>query len=70
MTFHGLAPELTRMEVTLDVDAGSLIEKAARGMRRDPAYDYGRDYSDIETCSPRRKASRRRSTRCSQPARR
>jgi hypothetical protein len=33
VTFHELAPELTRIEVTLDVDPGSLIEKAARGMR-------------------------------------
>jgi uncharacterized membrane protein len=33
VTFHELAPKLTRIEVTLDVDPGSLIEKAARGMR-------------------------------------
>ena len=33
MTFHELAPNLTRIEVNLDVDPGSLIEKAARGMR-------------------------------------
>ena len=33
VTFHELAPRLTRIEVTLDVDPGSLIEKAARGMR-------------------------------------
>ena len=33
VTFHELAPQLTRIEVTLDVDPGSLIEKAARGMR-------------------------------------
>jgi uncharacterized membrane protein len=33
VTFHELAPSLTRIEVTLDVDPGSLIEKAARGMR-------------------------------------
>ena len=33
VTFHELAPNLTRIEVTLDVDPGSLIEKAARGMR-------------------------------------
>jgi uncharacterized membrane protein len=32
-SFHELAPRLTRIEVTLDVDPGSLIEKAARGMR-------------------------------------
>ena len=33
VTFHELAPRLTRIEFTLDVDPGSLIEKAARGMR-------------------------------------
>ena len=33
VSFHELAPKLTRIEVTLDVDPGSLIEKAARGMR-------------------------------------
>lgn len=33
VTFHGLAPNLTRVQVTLDVEPGSLIEKAARGMR-------------------------------------
>ena len=33
VTFHELAPNLTRIEVTLDVQPGSLIEKAARGMR-------------------------------------
>ncbi len=33
VSFHELAPRLTRMEVTLDVEPGSLIEKAARGMR-------------------------------------
>jgi uncharacterized membrane protein len=33
VTFHELAPRLTRIEITLDVDPGSLIEKAARGMR-------------------------------------
>ena len=33
VTFHELAPRLTRIEVNLDVDPGSLIEKAARGMR-------------------------------------
>ena len=33
VTFHELAPRLTRIEVTLDVDPGSLLEKAARGMR-------------------------------------
>ena len=33
VTFHELAPRLTRIELTFDVDPGSLIEKAARGMR-------------------------------------
>jgi uncharacterized membrane protein len=33
VTFHELAPRLTRIEMNVDVDPGSLIEKAARGMR-------------------------------------
>ena len=33
VTFHELAPRLTRIEVSLDVDPSSLVEKAARGMR-------------------------------------
>jgi uncharacterized membrane protein len=33
VTFHELAPRLTRVELSLDVDPGSWIEKAARGMR-------------------------------------
>jgi uncharacterized membrane protein len=33
VTFHELAPRLTRIELTLDVDPGSLIEKFARGAR-------------------------------------
>jgi uncharacterized membrane protein len=33
VTFHELAPRLTRIEVNLDVDPGSLLEKVARGMR-------------------------------------
>jgi len=33
VTFHELAPNLTRIELTVDVDPGSLLEKAARGMR-------------------------------------
>src|SRR3954452_20476793 len=33
VTFHELGPRLTRVEVNLDVEPGSLIEKAARGMR-------------------------------------
>jgi hypothetical protein len=33
VTFHELAPRLTRIEVNVDVVPGSLLEKAARGMR-------------------------------------
>jgi uncharacterized membrane protein len=33
VTFHRLAPRLTRIEVTLDVKPESLLEKAGRGMR-------------------------------------
>ena len=33
VSFHELAPRLTRIELDLDVEPGSLIEKAARGMR-------------------------------------
>ena len=33
VTFHELAPSLTRIEVNVDMEPGSLIEKAARGMR-------------------------------------
>ena len=33
VTFHELGPRLTRVELNLDVEPGSLIEKAARGMR-------------------------------------
>jgi uncharacterized membrane protein len=33
VTFHELGPNLTRVMVSLDVQPGSLIEKAARGMR-------------------------------------
>jgi uncharacterized membrane protein len=33
VTFHELAPRLTRVEVSLDVQPGGMIEKAARGMR-------------------------------------
>ena len=33
VTFHELAPNLTRVMLTFDVQPGSLIEKAARGMR-------------------------------------
>jgi len=33
VTFHRLAPRLTRVEVTMDVKPDSLLEKAGRGMR-------------------------------------
>jgi uncharacterized membrane protein len=33
VSFHELAPRLTRIEVNMDVQPGSLVEKAARGMR-------------------------------------
>jgi uncharacterized membrane protein len=33
VTFHELGPRLTRVEVNIDVQPGSLVEKAARGMR-------------------------------------
>jgi uncharacterized membrane protein len=33
VTFHELGPRLTRVQVSLDVEPGSWIEKAARGMR-------------------------------------
>jgi uncharacterized membrane protein len=33
VTFHELAPRLTRIELNVDVDPGSWLEKAARGMR-------------------------------------
>jgi uncharacterized membrane protein len=33
VTFHELAPRLTRIELNVDVDPGSLIEKFARGAR-------------------------------------
>jgi uncharacterized membrane protein len=33
VTFHELAPRLTRIELTFDVTPGGMIEKAARGMR-------------------------------------
>ena len=33
VTFHELAPRLTRIEINMDVEPGGMIEKAARGMR-------------------------------------
>lgn len=33
VTFHELGPRLTRVEVNIDVQPGSMLEKAARGMR-------------------------------------
>lgn len=33
VTFHELGPRLTRVELSLDVEPGGMLEKAARGMR-------------------------------------
>jgi uncharacterized membrane protein len=33
ITFHEIAPQLTRLELSLDVEPGGLLEKAARGLR-------------------------------------
>jgi len=33
VTFHEIAPQLTRIELSLDLEPGGLLEKAARGMR-------------------------------------
>ena len=33
ITFHEIGPRLTRLELSLDLEPGGLIEKAARGMR-------------------------------------
>jgi uncharacterized membrane protein len=33
VSFHELAPHLTRIQVSVDLEPGSLLEKAARGMR-------------------------------------
>ena len=33
ITFHEIAPQLTRLELSLDLEPGGLLEKAARGMR-------------------------------------
>lgn len=33
VTFHELGPRLTRLELSLDLEPGGLLEKAARGMR-------------------------------------
>ncbi|MGN6871113.1 MAG: SRPBCC family protein [Solirubrobacteraceae bacterium] len=33
ITFHEIAPELTRLELSLDLEPGGMLEKAARGMR-------------------------------------
>jgi uncharacterized membrane protein len=33
ITFHELGPQLTRLELSLDLEPGGLLEKAARGMR-------------------------------------
>jgi uncharacterized membrane protein len=65
VTFHELAPTLTRVELSLDVEPGSLLEKAARGMRhvkRAVRADMGRFKAyvlmeDDESRSPRRSRS-------------
>jgi hypothetical protein len=51
VTFHELAPRLTRIELNLDVAPGSLIEKAARGMRH------------VKRAAPRTCTASRRSSR-------
>jgi uncharacterized membrane protein len=33
VTFHEIAPKLTRVELSLDVEPGGMLEKAARGLR-------------------------------------
>lgn len=33
ITFHEIAPQLTRIELSLDLEPGGMLEKAARGMR-------------------------------------
>ncbi len=33
ITFHEIAPQLTRIELSLDVEPGGMLEKAARGLR-------------------------------------
>ena len=33
VTFHEIAPQLTRIELSLDLEPGGMLEKAARGMR-------------------------------------
>jgi uncharacterized membrane protein len=33
VTFHEIAPQLTRVELSLDVEPGGMLEKAARGLR-------------------------------------
>jgi hypothetical protein len=33
ITFHEIAPQLTRLELSLDLEPGGMLEKAARGMR-------------------------------------
>jgi uncharacterized membrane protein len=77
VTFHELGPRLTRVELNLDVEPGSLIEKAARGMRhvkravradmaRFKAYvlmeEEGRASSDTQSSSSRSRSTSSRST--------
>jgi uncharacterized membrane protein len=33
ITFHEIAPQLTRLELSLDLEPGGMLEKAARGLR-------------------------------------
>jgi uncharacterized membrane protein len=74
VTFHELGPRLTRVELNLDVQPGSLIEKAARGMRhvkraaradmaRFKAYVLmdGDDDDDSDSSSSEEQSSGRRS---------
>jgi uncharacterized membrane protein len=75
VTFHELGPRLTRVELNLDVEPGSLIEKAARGMRhvkRAARADMARfkayvlmEEADSGSGSKRSSSSKRSSTRSS-----
>jgi hypothetical protein len=70
VTFHEVADRLTHVEVNLDVDPGSLIEKAGRGMRhvkravradlaRFKAYVMMQEEEDSSASSRRSSASSR-----------
>ena len=74
VTFHELAPRLTRIELTFDVAPGSLIEKAARGMRhvkRAARADLHRfkAFIEMEEHRDRRVARRDRGRRAGRGAR-